>query len=60
MIYKDKVNHFEDDNGYDLFVPFKESLSTFPIAMLFESNSSSGSFTIDADQNSFDSKIDIF
>ena len=26
MIYKDKVNHFEDDDGYDLFVPFKESL----------------------------------
>ena len=22
--YKDKVNHFQDDDGYDLFVPIKE------------------------------------
>ena len=21
--YKDKINHFEDDNGFDLFVPIK-------------------------------------
>jgi hypothetical protein len=22
--FKEKINHFEDDNGYDLFVPLKE------------------------------------
>lgn len=22
--YKDSVNHFQDDDGYDLFVPIKE------------------------------------
>ena len=22
--YKEKINHFEDDDGYDLFVPIKE------------------------------------
>ena len=22
--FKEKINHFEDDNGYDLFVPYKE------------------------------------
>lgn len=24
MWYEDSVNHFEDDNGYDVFVPIKE------------------------------------
>ena len=24
--FDDKINHFEDDNGYDLFVPLKKSL----------------------------------
>ena len=24
LTYKDKVNHFQDDDGYDLFVPIKE------------------------------------
>lgn len=23
-IFPEKINHFEDDNGYDLFVPYKE------------------------------------
>lgn len=23
IIYPEKINHFEDDNGYDLFVPIK-------------------------------------
>lgn len=23
MVYPEKINHFEDDNGYDLFVPIK-------------------------------------
>lgn len=22
--FPEKINHFEDDNGYDLFIPFKE------------------------------------
>ena len=22
--FKEKINHFEDDNGYDLFVPYKQ------------------------------------
>lgn len=22
--FQEKINHFEDDNGYDLFIPFKE------------------------------------
>ena len=22
--FKEKINHFEDDNGYDLFVPYKK------------------------------------
>ena len=22
--FKEKINHFEDDNGYDLFVPLRE------------------------------------
>lgn len=22
--FKEKINHFEDDNGYDLFVPYEE------------------------------------
>lgn len=24
MTYKEEINHFEDDDGYDLFVPLKE------------------------------------
>ena len=24
--FKEKINHFEDDNGYDLFVPLKEKI----------------------------------
>lgn len=24
MVFKDYVNHFQDDNGYDVFVPIKE------------------------------------
>ena len=24
FIFKEKINHFEDDNGYDLFVPLRE------------------------------------
>jgi hypothetical protein len=24
MWYEDSVNHFEDDDGYDVFVPIKE------------------------------------
>jgi hypothetical protein len=23
-IFPERINHFEDDNGYDLFVPYKE------------------------------------
>lgn len=24
IVFKEKINHFEDDNGFDLFVPLKE------------------------------------
>ena len=24
ITFKERINHFEDDNGYDLFVPYKE------------------------------------
>ena len=24
IIFKERINHFEDDNGYDLFVPYEE------------------------------------
>ena len=24
ITYKETINHFEDDNGYDLFVPYEE------------------------------------
>lgn len=24
VVFKEKINHFEDDNGFDLFVPLKE------------------------------------
>ena len=23
-VYEEDINHFQDDNGYDLFVPIKE------------------------------------
>ena len=24
IVFKDRINHFEDDNGFDLFIPIKE------------------------------------
>ena len=27
-VYEEEINHFEDDNGYDLFVPIKEKGET--------------------------------